>query len=115
MQLEASGQSNYGGGSLTAEDILQQMVTSFKSSTSSSTSSSATCSQVHICPYCSKTFNRSISDLQRHIRIHTGEKPYHCPHCDYQARLKDHLRGHLYRKHGIIDNARFYSSNSNRD
>ncbi|CAL9688414.1 unnamed protein product [Knipowitschia caucasica] len=34
----------------------------------------------HSCPYCGKSFHRS-TDVRRHIRIHTGEKPYQCVAC----------------------------------
>nr|BAE28517.1 unnamed protein product [Mus musculus] len=55
-------------------------------------------SQLHVCGFCGKEFPRS-SDLVKHRRTHTGEKPYKCAECgkgfgDSSARIK-HQRGHL--------------------
>ena len=50
------------------------------------------------CHMCGKGFE-SQYNLQRHIRIHTGERPFSCPHCPYAASEKSHLKGHIGRKH----------------
>ena len=52
------------------------------------------------CSFCNKVFGQSI-DLQRHERVHTGERPYSCSYCPYKAKRKHHLDGHTYRIHKI--------------
>ncbi|XP_035664805.1 zinc finger protein 572-like [Branchiostoma floridae] len=50
------------------------------------------------CPYCQYLAMKS-SHLKRHVRKHTGERPFKCPHCKYSAMRKEHLLRHFGFKH----------------
>lgn len=50
------------------------------------------------CPYCPRTF-AFPSYLQRHITLHTGEKPFCCPRCGQRYTRRNYLRDHFKRKH----------------
>ncbi|PIC53002.1 hypothetical protein B9Z55_002879 [Caenorhabditis nigoni] len=48
----------------------------------------------HQCTVCSKILTRK-NDLDRHMKIHTGEKNYICPECKKEFRLKCTLKNHM--------------------
>ncbi|XP_071531022.1 early growth response protein 1-B-like [Panulirus ornatus] len=45
------------------------------------------------CPFCNKEFDFA-SSLERHIRVHTGEKPFACPLCSYRTAQRYNLDRH---------------------
>ena len=51
------------------------------------------------CPFCGKLFLKR--NLIRHLRIHTGERPYACSLCSYRATQKVTLQKHM-ETHNII-------------
>ncbi|XP_037798536.1 asparagine-rich zinc finger protein AZF1-like [Penaeus monodon] len=55
---------------------------------------------VHQCPYCFKRFGLR-TDLRRHLRTHTGEKPFACSVCNFRTALKGNLKRHMIRFHGV--------------
>ncbi|RXG70505.1 Transcription factor Ken 1 [Armadillidium vulgare] len=53
------------------------------------------------CHMCCKSF-MTRWNLTQHIRIHTGERPYACPHCTYKAPQKKNLIYHLSAIHKFL-------------
>lgn len=47
-----------------------------------------------VCPECG-LWCAFKSQLVKHMYIHTGEKPYSCPHCTYKARQRGTLNKHI--------------------
>ncbi|GAB1602976.1 zinc finger protein 148 [Argonauta hians] len=68
------------------------------------------------CTLCGQTY-RTSSKLQRHIRVHSGEKPYICHICGRRFSRSDHLKQHskVHSNHRTknscrVCNARFVAS-----
>jgi uncharacterized Zn-finger protein len=57
---------------------------------------SAVISRPHACPSgeCSRRFSRT-DELTRHLRVHTGLKPFVCPICERSFSRSDHLTTHV--------------------
>lgn len=59
------------------------------------------------CPYCAKEFKKP-SDLVRHIRIHTHEKPFKCKECYRAFTLKSTMTAHMKCHVGIKEHCCTY-------
>ncbi|XP_064093101.1 longitudinals lacking protein, isoforms H/M/V-like isoform X4 [Macrobrachium nipponense] len=50
------------------------------------------------CPFCQKPFSHK-GNFRKHVRIHTGEKPFACSFCPYRANQKVLLQLHQQKRH----------------
>ncbi|XP_042224527.1 longitudinals lacking protein, isoforms H/M/V-like isoform X21 [Homarus americanus] len=51
------------------------------------------------CSLCGKLVGQS--KMKRHLMIHTGQKPYECPHCQHRTNRKENLDDHIRRRHTL--------------
>nr|XP_042895815.1 zinc finger protein 600 [Parasteatoda tepidariorum] len=49
---------------------------------------------IHQCPYCNYSSILKY-DIKRHVRIHTGDKPYQCKFCNYSCSWKQNFNRHM--------------------
>ncbi|KAG0724168.1 Zinc finger and BTB domain-containing protein 8A [Chionoecetes opilio] len=56
--------------------------------------------RVFKCPYCQHVTQKKFN-LTKHIRTHTGERPYHCNYCMYSTGDPSNLKSHYKLKHKI--------------
>ncbi|XP_033754813.1 zinc finger protein 208-like [Pecten maximus] len=53
------------------------------------------------CPSCSFT-SPWKSEVDRHSKLHKGDKPFCCKHCVYQTHWKGDIRRHMYKHHPAV-------------
>ena len=51
------------------------------------------------CSHCKRSFS-TAPNLRRHLRLHTGEKPFGCVQCDQRFTRDDTLQKHVIKEHG---------------
>ncbi|XP_045181736.2 myoneurin-like isoform X5 [Mercenaria mercenaria] len=56
--------------------------------------------QVYICKFgeCRRVISGKCQ-FERHLRTHTGEKPFHCQYCSYKSSRKGNLKVHTLKMH----------------
>lgn len=58
--------------------------------------------RIHQCQFCDYNTN-NLPHLKRHLRTHTGERPFACTFCNYRCNQKANLKKHVVLKHHRSD------------
>ncbi|XP_029605038.1 zinc finger protein 852 isoform X2 [Salmo trutta] len=53
------------------------------------------------CPHCEKRFSRQ-DQLKMHLKVHTGERPFACTHCRKRFSERSNLRIHQQKNHSTM-------------
>ena len=62
-------------------------------------------SPVFECSECDRLYSNR-GKLERHMVVHTNERPHACEKCEATFRLRDHLLKHMRSAHGIVEKRR---------
>lgn len=51
-----------------------------------------------VCPFCSKVFS-DRRNFYRHRMVHTNDRPFQCPLCQYRSSRKSNVQRHMASRH----------------
>ena len=57
--------------------------------------------KVYVCPFCQRRMNHK-HNFSKHLRTHTGDRPYACTMCSASFPRMDTLKLHMFRKPGSV-------------